>query len=619
MKHNRMIALISSLSLLLGCFSYVARCEETEAETAETVQTVEVTCEAQADHDPQAETVPDGPAQGEDAAVTKDAVPETDPAPQPPLTEPEPEMDTSPAPEPDAGPAPERTAEMAEEEIVAVTQAQTETQTEVQTEIQTEVQTEIQTEAVPAYDMPAQDEDVEGECQEGETDSPIETEPETLLAADIQEGADSVPINHEPETKETVMLPETEACEDIVLSPDQEQDDTVRCDEEDQEYGQEETFCPLPMFIRSVDPNAGCAFYKDFRFTRVDKRCAIVSPLSDGLIREKMDISSEAVGKIRREGLVFILKEMDGWCFVESGLVRGFMKKESLYWGDAVDDQVRRNGEDSFPEAVQLCAAGDNEAVTFTHTTVHEVIADKREGLVIRSTKILEYASPSSRVIGEAKSGTLVYLLAAAAEGWYFVESGNVRGFVPFDCILEGETAASILADEGERRAVFAREVTTPEENHSLYFTLQSVREAQESLPVFNTEAVRGAGSDAGSYTSEQLQLIWAIVAQEDNGSYEGALAVITSAMNRTESPGWRHLGDNALSQLTAPGQYCYSLDNYWQSRLGGNVPEYVKQAVNDCLVYGIRNHSYTSFRSSRGKTTGADAVRIGGNWFFGS
>ena len=89
--------------------------------------------------------------------------------------------------------------------------------------------------------------------------------------------------------------------------------------------------------------------------------------------------------------------------------------------------------------------------------------------------------------------------------------------------------------------------------------------------------------------------------------------------MNRTDSGRWGGCGGDALTQLTAPGQYCYSLDDYWRPRLGGNVPEYVKQAVNDCLVKGIRNHPYTSFRSRKGKTTGNDAVQIGGNWYFGA
>ena len=124
---------------------------------------------------------------------------------------------------------------------------------------------------------------------------------------------------------------------------------------------------------------------------------------------------------------------------------------------------------------------------------------------------------------------------------------------------------------------------------------------------------------DPTNYSASDLQLIWAIVAQEDNGSYEGALAVISSAMNRTESPVWGYLGNTAMQQLCAPGQYCYSNDHYWEARLGGNVPEYVKQAVNDCLKKGIRNHAFTCFRSTKGSQTGPDAVQIGGNWFFGN
>lgn len=126
-----------------------------------------------------------------------------------------------------------------------------------------------------------------------------------------------------------------------------------------------------------------------------------------------------------------------------------------------------------------------------------------------------------------------------------------------------------------------------------------------------------GHAIDGTEYTEEQLQLIWAIVAQEDNGSHAGALAVISCAMNRVESARWQSCGSNALEQLTAPGQFCYSNDTFWHQWLGGNVPEYVKQAVSDCLEKGIRNHDYTCFRSTKGSETGADAEQIGGNWFF--
>lgn len=134
----------------------------------------------------------------------------------------------------------------------------------------------------------------------------------------------------------------------------------------------------------------------------------------------------------------------------------------------------------------------------------------------------------------------------------------------------------------------------------------------------YGTLIASGGSADSGiaGYSQEDLELIWAIVGQEDGGSYEGALAVITSAMNRADINYGGH-GTDPLSQLTAPGQYCYSPEvsdpSLWQSKLGGNVPDYVKQAVNDCLVSGLRNHDYLNFRS----TQAPGRVQIGGNWFF--
>lgn len=116
--------------------------------------------------------------------------------------------------------------------------------------------------------------------------------------------------------------------------------------------------------------------------------------------------------------------------------------------------------------------------------------------------------------------------------------------------------------------------------------------------------------------SSSELETIWAIVMQEAGANYEGALAVMSSAINRTQSSRWSYLGDTVYEQLTAPGQYCYSIDTYWIKYLNGNVPDIVKQAVADGLN-GKTNHDYTCFRS----TSGGDPsrVNIGGNWFFGN
>ena len=147
----------------------------------------------------------------------------------------------------------------------------------------------------------------------------------------------------------------------------------------------------------------------------------------------------------------------------------------------------------------------------------------------------------------------------------------------------------------------------------------ESIREIVKKYDLTQYDVIQDGGysADPTNYTQEELELIWAIVAQEDNTSYEGALAVISSAMNRADR-NYGGYGTTALEQLTADGQYCYSPKvsdpSLYQRRLGGNVDSYVIQAVTDCLTKGIRNNDYLNFRSSN--RTG-QYVQIGDNWYF--
>lgn len=115
-----------------------------------------------------------------------------------------------------------------------------------------------------------------------------------------------------------------------------------------------------------------------------------------------------------------------------------------------------------------------------------------------------------------------------------------------------------------------------------------------------------------GTYDDSQMDLIYAIVAQECSTDYDGALAVITCAANRADI-NYGGYGTDILSQLTADGQFCYSLDDYWRARLNGNYDDFVVQAVNDCIVKGERNHRFVSFRSAEAE----GRVNIGDNWYF--
>lgn len=114
------------------------------------------------------------------------------------------------------------------------------------------------------------------------------------------------------------------------------------------------------------------------------------------------------------------------------------------------------------------------------------------------------------------------------------------------------------------------------------------------------------------SYSASELDLLCAITAQECSSSYEGALAVITTACNRAVSSKWRSRGTDPLSQYKAKNQFCYSIDNHWRRRLNGNYSSVVKQAVLDALN-GKRNHNYLSFRAA-GTAKGKN---IGGNVYF--
>lgn len=143
--------------------------------------------------------------------------------------------------------------------------------------------------------------------------------------------------------------------------------------------------------------------------------------------------------------------------------------------------------------------------------------------------------------------------------------------------------------------------------------SVDKIIQVQEVLTTRSTSVIR-TSSSTWTYSDEELDLLCALTAQECNSSYAGALAVITTACNRTQSKAWSSNGSDPLSQFKAQGQFCYSIDSYWKKRLNGNYPSYVKQAVVDALS-GVRNHTYLSFRAA-GTASGE---YIGGNVYFNS
>ncbi len=106
-------------------------------------------------------------------------------------------------------------------------------------------------------------------------------------------------------------------------------------------------------------------------------------------------------------------------------------------------------------------------------------------------------------------------------------------------------------------------------------------------------------GNLAYEVSDADYELLCAIVAAESDKSYDDALAVITTILNRCEAPNWiRSHGTNPVAQATAPNQFVVYQHGSYKAYMGGRAPETVQTAVKDALA-GVRNHHYLSFRSN--------------------
>lgn len=109
-------------------------------------------------------------------------------------------------------------------------------------------------------------------------------------------------------------------------------------------------------------------------------------------IREEQNTDSRIVGKMAKDSLCYVIADGDkDWVYVESGNVRGFIKKEYLQIADDTNhlaEQIESRGEDTYNTAVQTVDPSDNKALYYTMTSIRSGSqqSDTRE-------KLLEYAA----------------------------------------------------------------------------------------------------------------------------------------------------------------------------------------------------------------------------------
>ena len=226
--------------------------------------------------------------------------------------------------------------------------------------------------------------------------------------------------------------------------------------------------------------------------------------LDAALANQQLEEKVRTVGTLSQDGLLYILKEEEnGWLYVESGNVRGFVKASEVYTGDAAQEildvyqtKAQKKAEKAGMEytgiegtaktAEATVDAKENQAYTYLRATVNPTVAEKDYALVNDQIEtgilnIKEENNPDARTVGTLKQGQLCYILADKDADWVYIESGDVRGFVEKKYLDNSDETKQQITTTGEEQYKTAEETVKPEENAALYYTLASVKEGTPS------------------------------------------------------------------------------------------------------------------------------------------
>lgn len=106
-------------------------------------------------------------------------------------------------------------------------------------------------------------------------------------------------------------------------------------------------------------------------------------------------------------------------------------------------------------------------------------------------------------------------------------------------------------------------------------------------------EGTGGHKTISGKLSDSDYEELCETVAAECNSSYEGALAVVSCMMNRLDKGSY---GKTIMTVIRAPMQFTgHEVRSRWPK---GKRPDYVDQAVKDCIYDGKRNHNYLNYRA---------------------
>ena len=467
MYKKKLVTVVVSMALLTASYTVGSAYEETTVKSEQTEQVTTSKKSAEAPQDtkeaapaaeqPKQET-PAAPTQPTTSAPVTEApsqpatsTPQTEAPSQPTTSTPQTEAPTQPATSTPQTEAPPQSTEATTQPTEAPTQPSTPGETQPSTPGQTESSTSGQTEpSTPGETQPS----TPGQTEQPSTSD--ETQPSTPGETQTESGSEATSESESEKESET--------------DPPEEESES-----ETSEYGSNEELLAHQNIV--IPPKLEL----EFRFTKVDKRYALVRSAKGASVYEKKSDDAREVGELEYYGLAYILDDAgDGWYYIESGNVRGFIRAEEVVADETAERIVKVKGLDELPLARLIVARTENEAFTYTHTTVQDVMASKVYAIAAKDLEIREQRKDGARTTGTLAKGGLCYILADEDKDWIFVESGNARGFVKRTELTIGAKADAAVSEKGEKNLVLADVKVKPEENKACYYTFTSVQEASQ-------------------------------------------------------------------------------------------------------------------------------------------
>lgn len=133
-----------------------------------------------------------------------------------------------------------------------------------------------------------------------------------------------------------------------------------------------EAYCFTAQQTVPYYENSAYAFRRITTQDTVIEKQAALAKAETGILEGTGEDAREA-GKLREGDLLYVIADAGGgWLFVESGDVRGFVKKTALDQGAAVQKKIGESGEDSLSTALEEIKPDENKATYYTITSIKE-------------------------------------------------------------------------------------------------------------------------------------------------------------------------------------------------------------------------------------------------------